>query len=159
MDTASAVIGIILMILFVGPVAYVIWQQAAKDRKKLQQLKIVEQQNGLHLDQVELTPSLLLGLDSANKKLVVVNSLKGNEQQVIDLANVYKSQLKKSANPDNTGGKSAITHVSLELLNGRPGNTTQIIFYDEEEDTGHDMATQLSLANKWELLLKPHLKS
>jgi hypothetical protein len=159
MDTASASIGIILLILFVGPVAYIIWQQIAKDRKRLQQLKKFEKENGLKLDQVELTPSLLLGLDSAAKKLVVIDTLGNNEQQVIDLKGVHRSQVKKSTNPESPGESSALTYVSLELLNGRPGNTTQIVFYDENKDTGHDVATQLSLANKWEVLIKPLIKS
>lgn len=159
MDTASASIGIILMILFVGPVAYVIWQQAAKNKQKLQQLKKIEQEYKLKLDQVELTPSLLLGLDSASRKLVVVNTLKNYEQQVIDLGKVYRSKVTKSTNAENSAQESALKHVSLELLNGRPGNTTQIIFYDEDEDTGYDAGTQLLLANKWELLIKPYFKS
>lgn len=160
MDTASASIGIILMILFVGPVAYIIWQQSAKDRKRLQQLKMMEIQYNLNFDQVELSPSLLLGLDSAAKKLVVITTSGDLEQQVIDLNSIHRSCVKKVAAACSTGKeKAAVKYVLLELLNGQAGNGKQIVFYDEDRETGYDVETQLSLANKWNILIKSHLKS
>lgn len=123
MDTASASIGIILMILFVGPVAYIIWQQSAKDRKRLQQLKMMEKQYNLNFDQVELSPSLLLGLDSAAKKLVVITTSGDLEQQVIDLTTIHRSCVKKVvAACSKEKEKAAFNFVLLELLNGQAGN-------------------------------------
>jgi hypothetical protein len=49
--------------------------------------------------------------------------------------------------------------LGVELQNGKPGNPNKIIFYDEDEDTGYHPATQLSLAQKWKLILKPYIKS
>ncbi|MCM4160608.1 hypothetical protein FHG64_10165 [Antarcticibacterium flavum] len=160
MDTASATIGIVLILLFVCPVAYIIWQQAAKNKKRLQQLKLAEKQFKIKLDTIDLTPSLLLGLDSAAKKLVVINTLHNSPLQVVDLKKVHRSSVKKVAVDEVKENKNpSCKLVSLELLNGHPGNTTSIVFYDEEEETGFDVETQLALANKWDTLIKGHLQA
>ncbi len=158
MDTASASIGIILMLLFVGPVAYIIWQQGAKDRKRLQQLKLAEKQFELKFDTLDLSPSLLIGLDSAGKKLVVINTYLDSGPQVIDLKKIHRSNVKKVAEDDNARNKKGYCKlVSLDFHNGLPGNTTSIVFYDEEQETGYNMETQFSMAIKWDKLIKPHL--
>jgi hypothetical protein len=48
----------------------------------------------------------------------------------------------------------------LELLKNNPKQkVTEIVFYDEDDETNMDADVQLVLAKKWENLIRPNLSA
>ena len=162
MDKSSVIIGLLLIVIFVGPILYMILKQSNKNNKRLKNLKDLGSQNSLNLDQLEMTNSLLLGLDSASKKLIIVEPKNNMQYDIIDLREINQSLVSKKTLPHVTGKKedTAITHISLDLIQKHPKVTrTEIIFYDEDDDTSYNAETQLVLANKWDQLIKSNLSA
>jgi len=157
MDTSSIAIGALLMILFVGPIIYMILKQNNREKKRLKQLKKISNQHQLEPHEIELTNSLLLGLDSRLKKLVVIEPLNNMQYTIIDLREIKQSQVSKKGHPQVNGaqGSPAITHISLDLLkNNSKESAAEIIFYDEDDDTSYNAETQMFLANKWDRIIR-----
>lgn len=162
MDTSSIAIGVILMLLFVGPIVYLIIKQNSKDKTKLKNLKSLSAQNQMDLDEIELTNGLMLGLDSKSKKLLVVEPNNNMQYDVIDLNKVNLSHVSKKGQPKVNGKKDelAVTHISLELLKNKPREiVTEIVFYDEEDNSSYNAETQMSLANKWDRLIRANISA
>lgn len=162
MDTSSIAIGVILMLLFIGPIIYLIIKQNSKDKSRLKNLKSLGSQNQMNLDEIELTNGLMLGLDSKSKKLLVVESQNNMQYDVIDLKNVNLSHVSKKAQPKVNGKKDevAVTHISLELLKNKPREIiTEIIFYDEDDNSSYNADAQMSLANKWDRLIRANISA
>ena len=95
MDTSSIAIGVILMLLFVGPIIYLIIKQNSKDKTRLKNLKSLGSQNQMELDEIELTNSVWLGLDSKSKKLLVVEPDNNMQYDVIDLKKINQRHVSK----------------------------------------------------------------
>jgi len=161
MDTSSIAIGVILMLLFVGPILYLIIKQNSKDKKKLNNLKALSAKNQMELDEVELTNGLMLGLDSKSKKLLVVEPKNNMQYDVIDLNKINLSHVSKKGQPKVNGGKElSVTHISLELIKNKPREiVTEIIFYDEDDNSSYNADTQMSLANKWDRLIRANISA
>ncbi len=160
MDTSSIAIGVILIFLFVGPIMYMILKQNNRDKNRLKNLKNISKQHELELTDIELTNALLLGLDSKAKKLVVVEPLNNMQYNIIDLKGIKVSHVSKKGLPqvNGTKGNPAITHISLDLLkNNSKENATEIVFYDEDDDTSYNAETQMFLANKWDRLIRSNI--
>lgn len=162
MDTASIAIGGALILLFVGPILYMIFNQSNKDKQRLKNLTALGSQHNLNLDQVELSNSLMLGMDSASKKLLIVEPKNNMQFDIIDLSKIHRSLVAKTGVPQENGSKAnaALTHIRLELIKNNPKEiVTSIVFYDEDDDTSYDAATQLCLANKWDQLIRTNLSA
>ncbi|HSP83384.1 MAG TPA: hypothetical protein VLN72_06600 [Gillisia sp.] len=156
MDISSTLIGVILLLLFIGPVFILIINQNRKDRstKRLLEQKIKEY--GINPDISELTPSLLLGLDSNLKKLLIVRPI-SQESNLISLAEIKRSQLRIVDKPELPG---KVNFISLDLLyNKKDAQPFEIVFYDEEDDANPEAEVQLQLARRWENHIKEFLSS
>ena len=161
MDTSSIAIGVILMLLFVGPILYLIIKQNSKDKSKLKNLKSLSDQHQMELDEIEITNGLMLGLDIKSKKLLVVEPQNNMQYDVIDLKKINLSHISKKGEPKVNGGKElSVTHISLELIKNKPREiVTEIIFYDEDDNSSYNADTQLSLANKWDRLIRANISA
>lgn len=162
MDTSSIAIGVILMLLFVGPIIYLILKQNSKDKTRLKNLKSLSEQNQMELDEIELTNGVWLGLDSKSKKLLVVEPENNMQYDVIDLKKINLSHVSKKGLPKPKGGKNelSITHISLDLLKNNPREiVTEITFYDEGDNSSYNADTQMSLANKWDRLIRANISA
>lgn len=164
MDTTSIAIGAALILLFIGPILYLLFSQSNKDKQRLKNLTSLGSQHNLNLDQVELSNSLLLGMDSASKKLLIVEPKNNMQFDIVDLRKIDRCLVSKKGVPQENGksGKTAFTYISLDLIKNNPKEiVSKIVFYDEEEDEeiNYDANTQLHLANKWDQLIKNNLSA
>ena len=160
MENASAIIGIALLALFVGPILFMIVNHSAKEKRTKKRLYSLAAENQMKLDQVEITNSLILGLDSNTKKFLVVDSKDQTKYEVIDLKNVGQSVIAKSGHQQKIGDKSklALTRIGLELLkNNSKEKMKEIVFYDEDDNDSMDADTQLFKATKWDNLIRKSL--
>jgi len=162
MDFKSIEIGTALILLFIVPILYMIYRQSTKDKRRLKKLKDLSTQNQMKLDHYELSNSLLLGLDSSSKKLIVVEPKNAMEFEVIDLSKIDISSIAKRSETETNKhtGKAPIIRICLELIKNNPKQkVSEIVFYDEDDETNMDADVQLVLANKWDKLVRMNLSA
>jgi len=162
MEFKSVAIGVVLILMFVVPILYMIYRQSTKDKRRLKRLKDLSTQNQMTLDYYELSNSLLLGLDSSSKKLIVVEPQNAMEFDIIDLSQIDASEISKKSQTERNKhtGKEPLIRVCLELIKNNPKQkVTEIVFYDEDDETSMDADVQLVLANKWDKLIRMNLSA
>ena len=114
------------------------------------------------LDHYELSNSLLLGLDSKSKKLIVVEPQNVIEFDVFDLSKIDVSAISKKshAETNKNSGKEPLIRVCLELIKNDPKQkVAEIVFYDEDDERNMDADVQLVLAKKWDELIRMNLSA
>ncbi len=162
MEFKSVAIGVVLILMFVVPILYMIYRQSTKDKRRLKRLKDLSTQNQMTLDYYELSNSLLLGLDSLSKKLIIVEPQNAMEFDIIDLSQIDASKISKKSHTERNKhtGKEPLIRVCLELIKNNPKQkVTEIVFYDEDDETSMDADVQLVLANKWDKLIRMNLSA
>lgn len=151
MDTASTLIGLGLLAIFVLPILFLIWQQNTKEKNRLKSLKEISLKNNLLTDMVEISSTLFLGLDSKSKKLLVVEPTKNMQHQVLDLSEIKNT---KVSTLQLTGNGNRIRRVSLDLSGkSQHQKFTEIIFYNEDDNENTDANSRLLIANKWNRII------
>ncbi|WP_373057298.1 hypothetical protein [Zunongwangia sp. H14] len=162
MDTPSIIIGSTLLLLFVGPILYAIWMQNHKDKKRMKKLNEIGSTQNLKYDYIEISNSLLLGLDAQARKLVIIEPENNMQYDIIDLSKIDNSKILKKAvpNADRSRGRERIIQISIELLeNHGKDKVAEILFYDEDGPESSDMAARLFLAERWEKLIHMNLSA
>lgn len=150
MNTASTLIGLSLLLLFVGPVLLLIFQQHKKQNELVKKFQFIVHGNQLEPEIIEISGSLSLGLDLKNRKLPIVEPQNNGQFLVIDLSKLKEIHIRTVENKHNRG---RINHVSLELL-GENSKIGEIIFYDEDDNENIDADARLVMAKKWNDLIK-----
>ena len=162
MENASAIMGIALLALFIGPIIFMIISHSAKEKNTKKKLYGLANEHNMKLDHVEITNTLLLGLDSNSKKFLVIDPKDHTKYDVIDLKKVGQSVVAKSGHQVKIGGKNklALTRIGLELLkNSSKEKIKEVIFYDEDDNDSLDADAQLFKANKWDDLIRKNLSA
>jgi len=157
MDTASTLMGLGLLAIFVMPVFYLIWQQNNKERNRLKSLKTLSAKNNINTDTFEISATLLLGLDSKSKKLLVVEPANNMQHMVLDLSDIKHSKVTTSA---STVDKNGLKRISLDLSGkSQNRNHTEIIFFDEDDNENNNASERLLIANKWNKIIAEKLSA
>jgi len=162
MENASVAIGIVLLLVFIGPILYLIFRQSAKEKLHVSSLKKISTDHQMQLDDMEINNLFLLGIDNNAKKLIIVEPQKNMEFKVIDLNNINESYISKKTIPvpGATKNRTAVTHISLELIKNNPKQrVSEITFYDEDDNASLSAESQLFLANKWNDLIQRNLSA
>ena len=162
MEFKSVAIGVVLILLFIVPILFMIYRQSTKNRRRLKKLKDLSTQNQMTLDHYELSNSLLLVLDSSSKKLIVIEPPNAMEFDVIDLSKIDVSTISKKSHAETNKhtGKEPLIRVCLELIKNNPKQkVSEIVFYDEDDETNMDADVQLVLAKKWDELIRMNLSA
>lgn len=151
MDTASTIIGLGLLLAFIGPIGLLIIKEQKKQHKNLDKLIQLSRQYQIQPGETEYSNSLMLGLDRPAKKLLVVEPQNNHQHRVIDLSQIKFSKIKLQDFPHKKG---KINQVSLELFSDSgTAKTGEILFYDEDDNENTDPANRLLIARKWERLV------
>jgi hypothetical protein len=151
MDTTSTLIGLGLLALFLLPILFLIWQQNTKEKNRLRSLKEISSKNNLNTDTVEVSATLLLGLDSKSKKLLVIEPTNNMQHQVLDLSEIKNTKVSTLQFAENN---NYIKRISLDLSwNFQGKKLTEIIFYDEDDNENNDASERLIVANKWNRII------
>lgn len=156
MDTASTIMGLGLLILFMAPVGYLVYNQSIKDKKRAKKMMFLALQKGFNLDEIENINGLSLGLDKANKKFVLLRSGGEAKLQVIDLEKIIKIDLHKTDEDGHpTMMMDEVREISLQVKTG-DGTVKKVIFYAEEEDPVTQKVERLDNALKWQKHLQKY---
>lgn len=156
MDTASTLMGLGLLILFVAPVGYLVYTQSFQEKKRAKRMAFLVHQQGYSLDETENINGLSLGLDKKAKKFFLLRTGSDAKLQVIELEEVSKIELLKTDEDGNsTSGMDEIREISLQVKN-RNGVIKKLFFYAEEEDPVTQKVERLDNAIKWQKILQKY---
>ena len=158
MDKSSIAIGTILFVIFMFPIFYVLLNQKSRERKFKSELNKLASENGLKIDQFESFGHLSLGLDSNNKKLLVIEADSKIARRLIDLNHVKQVHLEKKTLKAGAS-KERIVHLGLEIFNKNSSEATEILFYDEDDYESTDADIRLHTARRWDELIQKNLAS
>ncbi len=155
MDTSSTIIGFSLLLLFVGPIILLIYIQNKKNRKKLKVLNEIARENNLHPDITEVSPIYLLGLDTNERQLIIVEPANNYQSLVLKLKTIRTCEIHTIDFPNRPG---KINFISLHLKpKDSKANLVEITFYDENDNVSMNAEVQMQNAKKWQNLIKRHL--
>ena len=158
MDTASALMGLGLLILFIAPVGYILYNQSSQEKKRTQKLAFLAGKEGYRLDETENINGLSLALDKKAGKFLLLKSGEDAKLQEIDLNAVSRIDLVKvDEDGHSTGVLDEMREISLQLKN-RENTAKKVIFYAEEEDPVTQKVERLENAIKWQKILQQQIK-
>lgn len=157
MDTASTLMGLGLLLSFVAPVGFMVYNQANKEKKRAKKLAFLAGQAGLGLDEIEHLNGLSLALDKQSKKFVMLRSGEASKLQVIELHSLSKVDLIKT-DEDGTAISSLdeIREIAL-LIKSKNVPDKRLVFYAEEEDPVTQKSERLDRAIKWQNILQKNM--
>ncbi|GHA45529.1 hypothetical protein GCM10007103_28230 [Salinimicrobium marinum] len=162
MDTASTLIGMGFLLLFIAPVAYVLIKEASKNKSQKKQFVQLSKQHNLEFTQTEFFSNLSLGLDEMTKKLFVLTTGKSPRTLYIDLNTINSAEIKNKYSNDGSAQKSIddISEISLDLKsNEKASAENKIIFYGEDFHSVLQKEARLNSAQKWYSLIQNTLKN
>jgi len=159
MDTASTLMGLGLLILFMAPVGYLVYTQSFQEKKRMKKMAFLALQKGYHLDETENINGLSLGLDRTAKKFIILKSGSEAKLQVMGLEKVSKIELLKTDEDGHfTSIMDEVREVSLQVKNS-DGSVKKVVFYAEEEDPVTQKIERLDNAIKWQKNLQKYTQS
>ena len=161
MDTASTLIGIGLLLLFVAPAGYLLFAEGSQNRKFKKQFLMLSKQNNLVLSQSQIFPDLSLGLDEISKKLIVFIAGKTPKAFFIDLNNIKSAEVQKKYSDVNSGKNNVddICEIVLNLKLKNPSSEeNRIIFFGGVCNSVLQKEARLNSALKWNSLIQNSLK-
>lgn len=156
MDTASTLMGLGLLLLFMAPIGYILTDQSLQEKKRKKALLETAAKLQLHLVEQDFLPDLSLGHDAEAQKLLVVYTGKKKAPLVIDLTNIVGCELFQR-NEENRLSTTIddVREVYLKLTeNGASRNLT---FYSEEEHPVTEKEMRMQLAQKWQHILSKNI--
>ncbi|WP_029036303.1 hypothetical protein [Salinimicrobium xinjiangense] len=157
MDTASTLMGLGLLILFVAPVGYLVYTQSLQEKKRAKKMAFLAHQQGYSLDETKNINGLSLGLDKTAKKFFLLRTGSGAKLQVIDLEEVSKIDLTKTDEDGiSTSLMDEVREIALQMRNADGTVKKKIVFYAEEEDPVTQKTERLDNAIKWQKILQKY---
>ena len=153
METSSTLIGLIIIVLFMGPIVYLILKSSAAEKKLKKSLQNLSSQNGISIDAVEIIGNTLIGIDKSIHKLVFSykSKLEGTFKAV-DLNTVRECTVTTFKER-----KQHVNRVALQLKSAT--STDEIVFYEENDDSSSatDAEVCLNRANYWKKMIKQQI--
>lgn len=154
MDTASVLMGLGLLILFIAPVGYLVYNQSSKTKKRAQKMTLLALEEGYTLNDSETLKNYSLGIDNSAQKFLVLRNWKNEKLQSYNFQEIQAVTLVK-VNEDSTP-VSALDEVRIIALNikFKDGKEEKVTFYTSEENAVTQKSEFLEKAVKWEKMLK-----
>lgn len=158
MDTASTLMGLGLLILFIAPVGYILYDQSLKEKKRAKRLAFLALKQGYTIDETANINGLSLALDKKAGKFLLLKSGGDAKLQEVDLHSVSRIELAKvDEDGHSTGVLDEMREISLQLKT-KENTAKKVIFYAEEEDPVTQKIERLENAIKWQKILQQSIK-
>lgn len=154
MDLSSTLIGLGILLLFIGPIILLIINQNRKTNSHRKQLMKFAQENDLRLSVFEIDPSILIGFDNSQKKIIYTESSEKNKFHIINLKEITQVKIQTIDFPEREG---KMNFISLIFSGKTQTEKQEMIFYDENIDAVPDSEVQYQLAKKWHTILQNHI--
>lgn len=153
MDTATTLMGISLLLVFLAPIGYLLVDQSLSEKKREKALQKVANEQNINLTQTDFLPDLALGLDMDSRKLLIVPMNKKKSVKLIDLGNIRKCEMvKKYVNNKVSSNLDDVREIAL-MIELADSPTEAVIFYTEGEHPVTEKEMRRFMAIKWEKIL------
>ncbi len=155
MEINTTLIGVIILLLVVVPIAYLILTTSGKDKRIKKEVLSLSQTNGIALKDIDVIGNCIIAVDAVSKKLIYTSKTNpSGDFKIVNMTEVRDCRAKSIKQSEKT-----LDWVGLELLekNGK----LEIPFYIENDEEGYtrDPFVCLQDAKRWEGTLKPLLKA
>lgn len=159
MDTTSIVIGLILLLIFIGPIGFLLVKQRSTGKVKLNRLTSFSQKHQLTLTETEILPTVSLGLDTTSTNLCVIQHTKNDQELLLDLKNFRGCEtFDSNENEHSLMNSDTVEEVQL-VLKGKPGTADKsIVFFNDDQDSMIAKEERLASAKRWQGKLLKLLK-
>ena len=155
MELSATLVGIIITLLMLVPVAYLIMSASGKDKKIKKSVIQLSQTNGIQLKNIDVIGNLVIGVDEASKKLVYTSKKNPSvDFKIVNLEDLKDCRAKSIKNTEKT-----LDWVGLELV--EKTGKREIPFYIEtaDDELSKDPFVCLQDAKRWESTLRLLLKA
>ena len=155
MELSSTLVGIIITVVMLVPVAFLIMNSTGKDKKVMKSVKQLSQTNGINLKNIEVIGNCVIGVDEVSRKLVYTSKRNPSADfKIINMEDVKECRAKTIKQNDKT-----LDWVGLEFV--EKSGRSEIVFYNEhdENELSKDGFVCLQDAKRWESTLRPLLKA
>ena len=157
MDTASTLMGLGLLFVFMAPIGYLLVDQSVQEKKRKKAILGTAAKLQLNLSDCDFLPDLSLGLDEKAEKLLIIFFGKKKKPEVLDLKELELCLLGKRYQDDKIS--SAIDDVREVHLRLDQKNTSEIvIFYSEDLHPVTEKEMRMQMAQKWQDLILEKMK-
>ena len=142
MDTASVLIGVFFLLLFIFPLGWITYKQFSFQKKYSHKIKNFGREHQINFDELEVNHWSFLGIDQ-NQKILAFGST--NTPENIQSLSIPDIQHSKIILDDEHISKTKDITIKLS---GNFG-VKEISFYKDEADITADAAVHLYTAKKW----------
>ncbi len=157
MDTASTLMGLGLLFVFMAPIGYILVDQSVQEKKRKKAILETAAKLQLNLTEHDFLPDLSLGLDDQAQKLLLVHFGKKKKAQVIDLKETVRCLLGKKYQDDKIS--SAIDDVrEVHLRLDQKTSSEVVMFYSEDLHPVTEKEMRMQMAQKWQDLILEKMK-
>lgn len=160
MDTASTLIGIGLLLVFISPIAFMLLKQSGESKKHQRQLLALSSQYHLNLTHTESLSNISIGLDVMSKKLLILIFGKTTTEFLIDLNDISSSKVQKLLYEDSIEEKNLdnIREIYLEIKMKEGPAQNKLVFFEEVSTSVLEKESRLNTALKWNQLITNFIK-
>ena len=152
MDTASTLMGLGLLFVFMAPIGYLLVDQSQQEKKRKKAILAAAAKQQLNLNEHDFLPDLSIGLDEEAQKLIIVYFGKKQKQEVIDLKDMSRCELgKRYENDKLSSAIDDVREVYLEMVEN--GSSKKLVFYSEDAHPVTEKEMRMQMGKKWQQLL------
>lgn len=153
MDTATTLMGIGLLLVFLTPIGYLLIEQSLTEKKREKALLRVAEENNLTITQTDYLPDLALGLDMDSRKLLMIPLKMKKAINVIDLKEIRQCELvKKYKNDKVSSNLDDVQEIYLKI-DHKEIPVEPVVFYSEGIHPVTEKEMRRFMAIKWEMIL------
>lgn len=147
MDTSSIIIGLVLLAIFIVPIAIMASRNSSKQKTKAALLNSFFEKDGVKVSEQESWGNHTIGINSDAGKLVFITFAKSdNKSQVIDLHKVKKCDVHEVIRKVDSMEITDI--VGLKLAFTEPDTPNQVLeFFNSEKRS--QVTNELVIAKTW----------
>ena len=161
MDLVSAIIGAILLSIFIVPLVILNYNRVRKENIKLQSLNEFALHHNGKISQHEFCGDFVIGFDE-NRKYVFFFKQKNEAviSQFVDLSEILNCQVIKKTRTIETKNENLVIMERIELSfvpTNKSNEETRFELYDDE--TNMQLSGELQLVDKWSKQINDLLKN
>jgi hypothetical protein len=161
MELGSAIIGSILLAIFIVPIVIMHYNRVKKENKTLQSLNEIALQHNCKINQHESCGDFVIGLDE-NRNFVFFFKQKKEKAifQFVDLSDIQTCQVIKKTRTVENKNENVVITKRVEIIffpTNKSKGETKFELYDEE--TNILLSGELQFVDKWCKLINDRIKN
>lgn len=154
MDNGSFVVGVVILLIFILPIAWVIFKSSNKIKQRKALVQDLCKNQGMMVDKPEQVGNALIGIDFQSKKMFYT-SLKNLESDFIMIPTDSITSIR--VNEEKYAGKDSLLHVGLDIETNEKNHYLSIYDDKVEDQSVMDARACLHQANQWVAQTKSQL--